>query len=383
MNKVVAIICCTAIIVTGSGCIQESSISSENVKIYHADVSGNRYNQIFQWDDLVDSVEIIRLETNEQSLVGQFTKGFIIASNIFVFDFRFQRLLQFDKSGKFKRRIGSRGKGPEEFIEIRDFCVADSFIYTLDYQKIHCYHAVTGNQIDTWSFDSYEFNPTSLLVYNKHDYFLWDSNPNVRDPDRGTNYMLRYMDKNKIKAKYFKHRYPLPDDSYFYQHREDKYAYLKPIEGKDTVFRITKDSISAAFAIDFGDMSITPKRLVELKNDRDPNAFLKSKAFKAISHIMETENYIYFRCIGPETRIYEGVINKITGQIQLGKRDYIKTPNFFFSEGNVLYGYYEPYKFIEHSNSESEKNNCYNFLRDRLQGIDAEDNIILVKVHLK
>jgi hypothetical protein len=154
------------------------------------------------------------------------------------------------------------------------------------------------------------------------------------------------------------------------------------IDCDNVVYKLTKDSVSASFSIDFGDMAISPKQMVAL-NSSDPNAFLGSKAFKYISNILEINDYIYFNCIGPHTEFYEGFFCKITGEVYVGKGDYRKSPCFFFSDGTVLYGYYEPYQLIEYKSDNENLNSCFNDAFNNLQHIKIDDNIILVKVYLK
>jgi hypothetical protein len=45
---------------------------------------------------------------------------------------------------------------------------------------------------------------------------------------------------------------------------------------------------------------------------------------------LETNDYIYFTCIGPKSYFYEGLINKKTEEITFGKQDRAKSPRFSF-----------------------------------------------------
>jgi hypothetical protein len=362
-------------------CHSKINIISNDIKNYQVKVSEDK-DKVFQWNDFVDKIELIPLETTDNSLIGDLSSGIITDEDIFIHDFIYKSLLNFDISGKFKRKIGSRGRGPGEYLEIRDFCIGDDGnLYTLDYKKIHCYEKNTGVHIKSWSFDAgVGFNPLNMIIYDEDNYFLWCSN--VQDTDKGEHYLMKKMIKGKTKSEYFKYEYQSSANQRFFPCRNDSY-YIRPvIDCDNVVYKLTKDSVSASFSIDFGDMAISPKQMVEL-NSSDPNAFLGSKAFKYISNILEINDYIYFTCIGPHTEIYEGIICQKTGEVNFGKTDYKNCPHFFFSDGTVLYGYYEPDQLIEYKNDDVNLNSCFNEAFNNVEHIKFDDNPILVKVYLK
>jgi hypothetical protein len=364
------------------GCHSErKNIIISDIKNYQVKVSEDK---VFQWNDCVDKIELIPLETTDNSLIGNLSNGIITGEDIFIHDFRYQNLFNFDISGKFKRKIGNRGQGPSDYLEIKDFRIGDDGnLYTLDYQKIHCYEKNTGVHIESWSFDTINgFNPSNIVIYNKDNYFLWCPDPDVWDKSKGEYYLMKKMVKRKTKAEYFKYEYQSSANQCFFSCGKDSY-YIRPQNDCDNiVYKLTRDSVTASFSIDFGDMAISPKQMVELRNSRESNAFLKSKAFKCISNILEINDYIYFRCIGPNAINYEGIICQKTGEVNFGKR-YKDSPRFFFSDGTVLYGYYEPHKLIEHKSDNENLNSCFNDAFNNLQHIKIDDNLVLVKVYLK
>jgi hypothetical protein len=366
-------------------CHSKINIISDDIKNYQVKTSEDK-DKVFQWNDFVDKIELIPLETTDNSLIGNLSGGIITDEDIFIHDFIYKNLLNFDISGKFKRKIGSRGRGPGEYLEIRDFCIGDDGnLYTLDYQKIHCYDKNTGVHIKSWSFDAgVGYNPLNMIIYDEDNYFLWCPDPDVRDKSKGEYYLMKKIVKGKAKSEYFKYEYPSSSNRRFFPCGKDSY-YIRPvIDCDNVVYKLTRDSVSASFSIDFGDMAISPKQMMVLRNNRsEPNAFLESKTFKYISIILDINDYIYFNCIGPNAEIYEGLICQKTGEVNFGKRDYRKSPRFFFSDGTVLYGYYEPYQLIEYKSDNENLNSCFNDAFNNLQHIKIDDNLILVKVYLK
>lgn len=66
-------------------------------------------------------LDYIPIETRPECLIKKIDRVHFSADYIFISDY--DRLLQFDKTGKFIRQIGSAGRGPAEYINVNDFCV--------------------------------------------------------------------------------------------------------------------------------------------------------------------------------------------------------------------------------------------------------------------
>jgi hypothetical protein len=66
-------------------------------------------------------IEYVALETTPESLLKRITGIQFSEKCIFVSDF--DRLLQFDRNGKFIRQVGDNGRGPGEYIHVSDFWI--------------------------------------------------------------------------------------------------------------------------------------------------------------------------------------------------------------------------------------------------------------------
>ena len=373
------------IMVISCGCNRKKSAIATGLTTYQVKVSGDSF---FQWDEFVDKVELIRLEMNEQSVIGKFRIGIVDKDGIFVYHWSNSsypmssaKLIHFDVAGNFIKEIGRQGKGPGEFLEMREFCIAENHVFTLDYQKIHCYDKNSGKHIDSWSFkDETGFNPINFVVFDKDNYYLWDTDPINRDKNEREYYHLREMRNGKITSEYFKCNFSTILNQRFSPSGDDSY-YINPIDGEDVVYRLTKESLQADFTIDFGNMALSTERVKELKNSTERNAFLKSNAFKNISDVLETKDYIYFQCTGPNAYGYEGLINKKTKEVKFGRTNYRKKPQLFFSDRSFLYGYFDPTTLFDRQVGEDGINMCFNEINNLK--INENDNLIVVKIHLK
>jgi hypothetical protein len=76
--------------------------------------------------DYVKQVKIVRLETSDDVLLGEFIRRVQLFDNkLFVFDMQTNSLFVFTETGKFLYKIGSAGQGPGEYAYIMDFTVSE------------------------------------------------------------------------------------------------------------------------------------------------------------------------------------------------------------------------------------------------------------------
>lgn len=346
---------------------------------YYVETSNDRF---FNWNHCINKIDVIPLETSDVSLIGYPTKGIIKDSCIYILDYKLQSLSIFDIKGNFLGKIGKKGQGPNEYLEIRDFVISDSLLYMLDFRKIHTYSVKSHDYKESWSIHkNSSFNPSNLVVFDKTNYYLWASNPDTWNKQEKY-YRLRKISKRKVKEEYFEYQYKSSDDPRFYNSDNNSY-FIKPIDGEYVVYKLNKDSIVAAFKLDFGSLSISSKEITELRDSKEKNAYLKSNFFKSIGDIYELGNYIYFKCIGPKSIIYEGLIDKLNNNVSFGKWDYKKSPIIFFGDEKYLYGYYDPSTILDSKENNSSINTSFNCIFESCRNIQVSDNIILARISLK
>ncbi|MBR7096708.1 MAG: 6-bladed beta-propeller, partial [Alistipes sp.] len=92
-------------------------------------------------DEYVKSYDgYVPLETTDASLVGNISKLLYDDGKLIVVDKENNKILVFDAAtGKFLNCIGHQGRGPKEYISLRDVVVADGKLYVLDMGKILTY----------------------------------------------------------------------------------------------------------------------------------------------------------------------------------------------------------------------------------------------------
>jgi len=84
--------------------------------------------------EIASKIEYFPLETDEDCFIAEVTQLFTFNNRFIVYDRSQQKVLIFDKNGKFINRIGKQGRGPGEYIEILrvNFNPYDSIIVIKD-----------------------------------------------------------------------------------------------------------------------------------------------------------------------------------------------------------------------------------------------------------
>ena len=122
----------------------------------------------------------IPLETNTNCLIQNIYNVGLSESYIFIHDH--DRILQFDRSGKFTRQIGSNGRGPKEYFRIYDFCI--------DEQKKEVYIISSPQLLSVFDFNGVFINAyklshriTQIILKDKNTFmFHLVNSPGLNDP---------------------------------------------------------------------------------------------------------------------------------------------------------------------------------------------------------
>ena len=119
-------------------------------------------------DEYVKSYDgYVPLETTDESLVGNIDKLLYDDGKLIVVDRTNNKVLAFEaETGKFLNCIGFQGRGPKEFITLRDAVVADGKLYILDMNKILSYK-LNGEFVGETQFKTGRFTKMDIPRDNK------------------------------------------------------------------------------------------------------------------------------------------------------------------------------------------------------------------------
>ena len=100
--------------------------------------------------ELLDDIRLVKLETNDEILLGQYTNYLVGEKHIITIDS--DKILQFSNNGGFVRTLAKAGNGPDEFLRAEAFALNDKndILYINhrgDSRNILAFDLKTGNRI--------------------------------------------------------------------------------------------------------------------------------------------------------------------------------------------------------------------------------------------
>lgn len=247
---------------------------------------------------------IVKLETGDDFLIGEIKKVVVHDNKVFVLDEKItQKLFCFDISGKYLFTVGKRGNGPGEMDTPRDFDITNDRIYIID-RKCQVYSFdMSGNYLSTLRLP---FLSVNICAFNDSTLFFY--NNSYMDEYKFHLAQVNIFDKS-IESFAFPFRTPY----------EEKYGVAQAFSRNrqsalvckifcDTLFTLTNNRLTPAYAIDFPDKQ--PANIFESEKLME-GVSSSSKYWRFFSlGFSETTKYLYFS--SSNYNILYHVLNKET-----------------------------------------------------------------------
>ena len=335
--------------------------------------------------EIAESIEYIKLETDSRCLIGDFNEIRITEKYLFISSNN--NLLMFNrKTGKFIRKIGSRGKGPEEYQGFKTFEVDEknSRVYLWDYvMNKFLIYGFNGNlisvikpvEIENIDVDFFKLTGDNRIII--HDYnFFGNSRYQV--------YLIDYTGKviNKIVNTHkFKVTFPLSisrnqtNSLSVINSQTISYKYIR----NDTIYHSLKN-----------DLSLIP--VYVFCADKKSKHKYSKREYIRIYNLFETGDYLFFK------RHRNVLYNKADNEIRFSKfnqngfiNDIDGGSNFWpkFAQDNSLITYYNASDLKENLTPEHFKNSITKNpdqtekLKKLTASLKEDDNPVVVIVTLK
>lgn len=264
-------------------------------------------------------ITYIPLETKPECLIQRIYKVELSDSYIFVQDFN--KLLVFDRSGKFVRQIGTSGRGPAEQTYLSSFCIDalqnEVFVVSLNPNKLDVF-SFNGNLISSTKID---FRPSQVMLndHNSLIFQLWDEplkdNPGWVVTDRKGKLLasIKRTQKRINKPGVLIIRVP------FYKYNE-KVHFME--FASDTLFNLEKAKKTPYAKFQFGNYKMDPDPLTtpSYKNDS-----IKYANMLWAETILENRMFIFISLKIAMTGYYRNILfNKRTNESALLKDNVFK-----------------------------------------------------------
>jgi hypothetical protein len=346
-------------------------------------------------------IEYIPMETNEQSFItgsnDLITGNKIIIGDSFFLIQHYTTILMFNNNGSFVTRIGSVGRGPNEFTVAHDVDInsKDHKIYLVSaWQKKFNVYSESGEFIKTFN----------MPLYAPIDFRFIDGNILCYCENHMGNIENSYtlLDTNGQVIKSFPNKYPFKNhDAFGFTHenlfyRFDNRLFKKEVYS-DTIYVYEKMNFKPHLVIEVGKKLITPdarskyEGLDIAKNYINPlNLFEFGDYvyYEFIYKFVLPDDVLIFSFIGSKKNNFRAIFN--TGQGIINDLD--GGPNIVpktTKDDNTIIAWIDPLKLKAHVASEAFKNSTPKFpqkkkdLEKLANSLKETDNPVLVLVKLK
>lgn len=331
---------------------------------------------------IAEDIEFVPLETTDECLLGDNIMNIVATSkDIIIFDY--EACYRFDRKGKFKNKIGTKGNGPGEYVKPMYITVdtLNNWVYMGDYIiKRFVKYDFEGKhladiKVDGVGMENWIYKSGHILM--ESDYYQF--------APKGQRYSLTmYSEKeNKIISKV---RCDYKEDvprmaicrPIVYSHMNN--TYVKDFFC-DTIYRVIDLYHLESYAyVDKGDYKL-PKKPT-----------LKEIMSFAIIEAHETDRYIILTT--NKGRVYYDKKEKITigagilrqPKMLTARDDLYGSPGLqgFYVNGNNIYTFRHPHEFEEFGNGEHRITDArYDAYRKMVTGLNLDDNPVIMIVKLR
>lgn len=311
--------------------------------------------------EIFNKIEYIQLESKNGNLIGGIHSLQVINDTFFINDGNHVYL--FDKKGNFLNKIGKKGKGPNEYLTLKNFKI-NPINKTIDIIDINGKKILTYNfnnsHVDNWDIDMYAYD----FIKTSSDYLFYCG----YEQNEKSKFALNIIKEGKslIKEKHFPINknmawyYYLMQDRYFYTFNDSIFLFRDPF---DTIYTYQNERIIPSRVLDFGKYKL-PTKFIEKKHDNIFSFSDKADDYSYVHHVnhfIENSSLIYFtfrfkgqkyqvfhKKLNNKTYVAHSIIHDITLNNLKVETNYQEVPRAFSDK--ALYYIIEPYYFKDKIN---------------------------------
>lgn len=329
---------------------------------------------VMQASDIIDNIQYVALETTDESILGGLEK--IVPTKDYFFIQDLYMLYMFDCKGKFISRIGNKGQGQSEYIELSDFDIDDENIYILDGSKSNILRYSYENQFLGSIYIKHSNSYISNIIKTQDGFICYhDPLLNVNQYGKSVPDLVLYdefgNEKSVLHYRTVNIKVAPPfDHPPVLKKYKDKILYYPPFQ--DTVFSIIENGtkIMPEFIFHRGKYAISIDEISDLEAHRKAyekgiviyNFEINDKWMILYCGTNEIEMYFYNLSSGELKHVSE-IVNDIDGIFSIFPVCVM---------GDQIIEQLQPFELIEQ-----------NKIPESMKNIKEDDNIIFRISHLK
>lgn len=337
----------------------------------------------FDFHDYFDTVRYIPLETTDDALIGEVTKLYLTQENILVFDQKTMSLFLFDARGRFVRKIGNKGEGPDEYMYINDVQLDAKhglvYVHERIRNRIYIYD-LSGKLLEQSAKASVEFNSFFRTEEGVWVYSCFkDNNPGHY------NLTLLSSDLQTVKKQYFpqKEFVNVTFESVFTGDGRGRAFFYYP--SSNIIYELDGTDVDPYLCIDFGSRTVPYDQIREAGSMEECDKLLADHAYLGdIQHCFVTRNRVFFSFsemgagMGPG---YKCFYDSESGETRVFKAPFMSSVDYPIAL-NLLYASDDLWVYPLYPSLFSDES--FEKLRKTFDAdIQFDSNLILAVCHLK
>lgn len=259
----------------------------EIIKVEHSDA------EIINHIDFFENVEYTILETSQNSIIHNIDRLYFFEDEIFILDKKQKTIFVFALDGRYIRKIGRIGRGPEEHMQIGDFSIDEEnkeIIASMEIPKMVYRYDLSGNFINSFKVNDCYGAHVSVIG---HKIVL-----------AGVNEKLKYVihEYDKFTGVFLKSTFEKCRNSYNYPMisgmkptlvKSNRSYFNQPLDR--TVIFLDDEVNKSKYLIDFGKGNLPNCINNELINFDIIGYCFKNNYKTLINGFRENDTYIFFR----------------------------------------------------------------------------------------
>jgi hypothetical protein len=240
-------------------------------------------------ENIFDKYYSVTLETKQENLISGIDKIEIIDDKFYILDRRNNVINIFNKDGFYISKIDRKGQGPDEYIDIADFVISDTLVYTLSRtgKKIVVY-TETGSFVKAYGLNDYY----DYLYMDGNEIFLYSNYSN----DKLYNIIVANLSDNDIS--YSKEFLPFQ--------KNQSFSFTPSPFNKTTtndllvcqqydycIYNLKKNSISEECNLKFATKDIIPSAFEKEGFDKTYMELSNKSVVTRITHANKYNDFLY------------------------------------------------------------------------------------------
>lgn len=296
-----------------------------------------------KYSDIFDSIRIVKLETNNQSMIGRIDRIIAHGDKYFILDqVERKAVIEFDSNGKFLKVIGEIGSGKGKYKEPNDISISNDqlVVWVNNFQKFLIYD-MNGNFLKEVRVKS--FGKSGAMLNDGSFALYMDIGGDMKTAE-AFDLKIFNSDGDQIHTGFEKLNKDFSRRIFFFSQNNGQ-TLISP-GYSSYIYSLTNNTLSKKYQIDFGEKSIPENSAANFVSLRQFIVWLNKSEYAYLSTYHETDGFLIFN-FSYHASIYTCFYSKKSRRLKFANSWFNNVNGFFPGVvnsvcGNNVISYYDP-----------------------------------------